>query len=120
MEKFFNLRNESGGLRLDAASVKRARLAAGLTQAEVARRVRLLGYYLPQPYVSLLERGLYRWGFTERMAAALAAALGVGPSDITGGRLLTTTDIQRIRGLVSQLDNVVEPGPEPARPSQAA
>jgi len=35
---------------------------AGLTQAEVARRMRVLGYYLPQPYISKLEYGEYPWG----------------------------------------------------------
>ena len=109
MENFFNLRNEGGRLRADGASVKRARIAAGLTQAVLASRMRLLGYYLPQPSVSLLERGLCRLGLTERMAAALAAALGVGLSDIVGGRVLTTADIHRFQGLVSQLDDVVVP-----------
>ena len=87
MDSFFGLRNEGGRLSVDGTLVKRARRVAWLTQAEVASRMRLLGYYLPQPYVSLLERGRYRWGFTERMATALAAALGVGVSQITGGRL---------------------------------
>jgi hypothetical protein len=43
MEKFFNLRNESGLVQPDGASVRRARLMAGLTQAEVGRRMRVLG-----------------------------------------------------------------------------
>lgn len=59
-------------------------------------------------------------GFTERMAMALAAALGVGVSKITGGQLLTIMDAQRIRGLVSQLDEVLEPGSPPRTHSQSA
>lgn len=120
MDRFFDFRNEGGELEVDGVSVGRARRAAGLTQAEVARRVRLLGYFLPQPYVSKLERGEYRWGFTERMATALAAALGVGISEITGGRLLMTADVQRIRKLVSQLGDVVEVGMTPGPRSHVA
>ena len=101
MEKFFNLRNESGLVQPDGASVRRARLMAGLTQAEVGRRMRVLGYYLPQPHVSKLEHGEYPWGFTERMAAALAAALGVALSDVTESRLLTRAEEQRIQELVT-------------------
>jgi transcriptional regulator with XRE-family HTH domain len=120
MEKFFDLRNEGGPLQVDGAAVQRARWAAGLTQAGLARRVQLLGYYLPQPYVSKLEHGEYRWGFTERMAAALAAALGVGVSEITGGRLLTTADAQSIRELVGQLQNVLGPDAGPQTQIQTA
>jgi transcriptional regulator with XRE-family HTH domain len=120
MERFFRLRNEGGSLRVDGASVRRARWEARLTQAELADRVGLLGYYLPQPYVSKLERGEYRWGFTERMATALAAALGVGISQITDGPLLTIADAQRIRELVGQLGEVLEPGSRPGIQSQTA
>lgn len=120
MENFFDLRNEGGRLAVDGVAVARARWAAGLTQAEVARRMRLLGYFLPQPYVSMLERGEYRWGFTERMATALASALGVGVSEITGGRLLTAADVQRVQGLVGQLDDLAGPGRQPGPRGQAA
>jgi transcriptional regulator with XRE-family HTH domain len=120
MNRFFKLRNETGSLRVDGAAVRRIRYAYGLTQAEVADRMDVLGYKLPQPYVSRLERGEYPWGFTERMATALAAALGVGVSDIAGGRLLTVQDTQRILELVEQLGDVVEPGTEQGPHSQAA
>lgn len=120
MEKFFDLRNESGPLAVDGAVVKRARRTAGLTQAELARRVKLLGYYLPQPYISKLEHGEYRWGFTGRMATALAAALGVAVSEITGGRMLTMTDAQRIRDLLGQMDNLLGPDTRPGTQGQAA
>jgi hypothetical protein len=108
MDRFFTLRNEAGRLRVDGGAVRRARWTAGLTQAEIASRMERLGYYLPQPYVSLVERGKYRWGFTERMATALAATLGIGASEITGVPL-TLADAQRIRELVSELDGVVGP-----------
>lgn len=55
--RFFPLRNEGGPLHLDGLAVHRARRAAGLTQAQLAHRTILLGYFLPQPYVSLLEHG---------------------------------------------------------------
>lgn len=109
MERLFELRNEAGRLTLDGRAVARARQAAGLTQAQVASRADLLGYFLPQPYVSKLERGEYPWGFSERMACALAAALGVGVSELTRGRLMTRDDVHHIRGLVSQIDDAVEP-----------
>ncbi len=109
MERFFELRNEGGPLSVDGRAVARIRRAAGLTQAQVASQVESLGYYLPQPYVSRLERGEYPWGFSERMACALASALGVGVTELTGGRLMTKADIQHIRGLASQLDDAVEP-----------
>ncbi len=112
MKRFFNLRNETGPLRVDGEAVKRARCAAGMTQAEVAARMDLPGYALPQPYVSNLEHGKYRWGFSERMASALASALGVGVSEIAGGRLLAVWDAQRIRELVDQLGALVEPHTE--------
>jgi transcriptional regulator with XRE-family HTH domain len=120
MDRFFNLRNESGRVSVDGASVRSARRTAGLTQAQVARRMELLGYFLPQPYVSKLEHGEYRWGFTEKMATALAAALGVALSKITGGQMLTTEDAQRIRELVTQLDDLVESGMNPELGLQAA
>ena len=88
---------------------------AGLTQAEVARRMRVLGYYLPQPYISKREYGEYPWGFTERKATALAAALGVALADITESRLFTSAEEELIRGLVSQLDTVLERGKKPGR-----
>jgi hypothetical protein len=108
MDRFFTPRNEAGRLRVDGSAVRRARWAACLTQADIASRMERLGYYLPQPYVSLLESGKYRWGFTERMATALAATLGVGTSEITGAAL-TLADAQRIPELVSELDEVVGP-----------
>lgn len=120
MDKFFEIRNESGPLAVDGAAVKRARWTAGLTQAELARRVSLLGYYLPQPYISKLERGEYGWGFTERMATALAAALGVAVSDIVGGRMLAMTDAQRIRDLLGQMDNLLGPDTRRGAQGQAA
>ena len=120
MNNFFDLRNESGQLAVDGAAVKRARLTAGLTQAELARRVGLLGYYLPQPYVSKLEHGEYAWGFTERMATALSAALGVAVSEITGGRMLTMTDAQRIRDLLGQMDSLLGPDTKPGTQGLAA
>jgi transcriptional regulator with XRE-family HTH domain len=107
-------------MRVDGASVQRARYTAGLTQAQLASRIDLLGYYLPQPYISKLERGEYRWGFTERMAVALAAALGVGIREITGSSLLTMEDAQRMRELVDQLGEVLEPGIQPGPQSQTA
>lgn len=114
--EFFSQRNESGPLVVDGSAVRRARVSAGLTQAEVAWRMELLGYFLSQPYVSFLENGRYPWGFSERMATALAAALGIGVSEITGGRLLSKADVRRVRELASELDDVVEPGtrPDPA------
>lgn len=120
MEGFFDVRNEDGNVMLEGEAVARARYAAQLTQAEVARRMKLLGYFLPQPYVSELERGKYRWGFTERKATALAAALGVGICDITGGRLLEACDVQHIQRLLTEVDGVVGPGHESGPGSQAA
>jgi transcriptional regulator with XRE-family HTH domain len=120
MNNFFSLRNEGGSLWVDGASVRRTRYAAELTQNEVSRRMLVLGYYLPQPYVSALERGKYRWGFTERMATALAAALGVGISDITDASLLTPRDVQRVRRLVGQLQTVVRPDTDTGTQSQSA
>jgi hypothetical protein len=70
---------------------------------------------LPQPYVSKLEHGEYPWGFTERMAAALAAALGVALSDVTESRLLTRAEEQRIQELVSQLNTVMQRRKRPGR-----
>ena len=118
--QFFPLRNESGPLQLDASAVYRARRAAGLTQAEVSHRMKLLGYFLTQPYVSFLENGRYRWGFTERMATALATALGVGVSELTGGRLMSSTEVERALGLTSQVDDLVKPRVTIARQSGAA
>jgi transcriptional regulator with XRE-family HTH domain len=112
MSNFFEMRNETGPLAVDGRAVRRARSAARLTQADVESRMTVLGYYLPQPYVSKLENGRYPWGFTERMASALAAALGVGISEITGGRLLSREDICQVRGLVSQLDDMIAPAGE--------
>lgn len=120
MERFFDLRNEGGPLRVDGASVRRARWAAGLTQAQLARRIDLLGYYLPQPYISKLEHGEYRWGFTERMVTALAAALGIAVSEITGRRPLTMADAERIGELVRQLDEVIESSTRPGAQSHTA
>jgi hypothetical protein len=54
------------------------------------------------------------------MATALAAALGVGISQITDGPLLTMADAQRIRELVGQLGEVLEPGSRPGTQSQTA
>ncbi|MGH3179018.1 MAG: helix-turn-helix domain-containing protein [Streptosporangiaceae bacterium] len=110
MGPFFDLRNEGGKLSVDGRAVRKARLAAGLTQADLSSRMSLLGYFLTQPYVSTVERGRYPYGFTERMATALAAALGVGVSELTGGRLLTEADVQHVRELTSRLDDVIEPG----------
>lgn len=120
VDSFFDMRNEGGGLSVDGASVRTARQVAGLTQTQLSRRVALLGYFLPQPYVSRLERGEYPWGFTERMATALASALGVGISEITGGRLFTAADAQRIRKLVDQLGDVVGPDTAPGPRDQVA
>ena len=88
---------------------------AGLTQAEVARRIRVLGYYLPQPYISKLEYGEYPWGFTERKVTALAAPLGVALTDIAESRLFTNAEEELIRGQVSQLDTVLKRGKKPGR-----
>ncbi len=118
MENFFVMRNESGRLRVDGDAVRRARHAAGLTQSDVASRMSMLGYFMPQPYVSMVERGKYPWGFTDRMATALAAALGVGIEQIAGVRL-TLTDAQQIQMLVSQLGDVVGRD-DPATQSQVA
>jgi transcriptional regulator with XRE-family HTH domain len=120
MEQFFKVRNETGRLRVDGVSVRRARWNANLTQADIANRMRRLGYYLPQPYVSMLERGRYPWGFTERMATALAAALGVGVSQIVGGNALTSEDTQLVRHLVSQLHDVLGSDAASATAIQAA
>jgi len=94
---------------VEGVAVRRARWAADLAQAEVSERVRRLGYFLPQPYVSAVERGRYRWGFTERMVTALAAALGVGVSEITGGRLLSKAEVSQVRELTRQVDEAVSP-----------
>jgi transcriptional regulator with XRE-family HTH domain len=88
----------------------RARLAANLTQKQLSRRMQQLGYFLTQPYVSMIENGRYRWGFTERMATALATALGVGLTTLTGGRLLSRTDAQQLHQLTGQIDEIVGPG----------
>jgi transcriptional regulator with XRE-family HTH domain len=119
-DQFFPLRNEGGPLQLDGLAVYRARRAAGLTQAELARRMTTLGYFLTQPYLSLLENGRYRWGFSERMATAFAAALGVGVSELTGGRLMSRAEVQRTHELTSQVDDLVEPGAEVKRGPVAA
>src|SRR5260370_29696646 len=108
-DKFFPLRNDTGRLSLDGSAVRRARLTAELTQAEVTQRMRLLGYDLSQPYVSAVERSCYRWGFSERMAAALAAALGVGVSQLTGGRLVSKADARKVRELADQLNSLAGP-----------
>src|SRR5260370_23622886 len=102
-ESFFKQRNEGGKFTANGSAVHRARKSAGLTQLEVEQRMRLLGYYLPQSYISMIENNRYRWGFSERMAAALAAALGVGLTDIMGCRLLTQTDLAVINDLSSRL-----------------
>jgi hypothetical protein len=68
-----------------------------------------LGYELPQPYISLLENGRYRFGFTERMVTSLASALGVGITDLTGGRLLSRAEAQRLHELTGQMDELIEP-----------
>src|SRR5260370_15195585 len=107
--EFFPLRNEGGPVSVEGVAVRRARWAADLAQAEVSERVRRLGYFLPQPYVSAVERGRYRWGFTERMVTALAAALGVGVSEITGGRLLSKAQVSQVRELTRQVDAAVSP-----------
>ncbi len=96
-------------MSVEGVAVRRARWAADLAQAEVSERVRRLGYFLPQPYVSAVERGRYRWGFTERMVTALAAALGVGVSEITGGRLLSKAEVSQVRELTRQVDEAVSP-----------
>jgi transcriptional regulator with XRE-family HTH domain len=119
MKKFLVTRNETGRLRVDGSAVRHARNAAGLTQNDVASRMSVLGYFLPQPYVSMVEHGKYPWGFTDRKATALAAALGVGVGEITGVRL-TLADAQHIQQLVSQLGEVVGPEEAPATRGQAA
>jgi transcriptional regulator with XRE-family HTH domain len=117
-DSFFAMRNEGGPLHVDGCAVYRARRVAGLTHAELAQRMRMLGYFLSQPYVSLVENGRYRWGFTERMATALAAALGVEITQITGGRLLSPGQARQIRQLTDEIDHVIgrdsdDPGQEP-------
>jgi transcriptional regulator with XRE-family HTH domain len=119
MEKFFVTRNETGRLRLDGSAVRLARHAADLTQSDVATRMNVLGYFMPQPYVSMLEHGKYPWGFTDRMATALAATLGVGVGKIAGVRL-TLADAQNIQRLVIQLGEVVGPDEVPATRGQVA
>src|ERR1022692_4193939 len=94
-DQFSPVRNEGGPLQLDGLAVYRARRAAELTQTAVARRTMMLGYFLTQPYVSLLENDSYRWRFSERMATAFAAAIGVGVSELTSGRLMSRADVQR-------------------------
>src|SRR5258708_31606785 len=84
--EFFPLRNEGGPVSVEGVALRRARWAADLAQAEVSERVGPLGYFLPQPYGSAVQRGRYRWGFTERRVKALARARGVGVREITRGR----------------------------------
>src|SRR5258708_34632704 len=83
--EFFPLRNEGGPVSVEGVAVRRARWAADLAQAEVSERVRRLGYFLPQPYVSAVERGRYRRGFSERRVAGLAAAVGGAGRETSGG-----------------------------------
>jgi transcriptional regulator with XRE-family HTH domain len=120
MDVFFAERNEAGRVAVDGKLVLRARSAAGLTQAQVAGRMKLLGYFLPQSYVSRIERGSYPWGLTERMATALATALGVGVSAITGGRLLSQEDIRCCRDLTNKLGDFIDPTGNSATQKSAA
>ncbi len=113
-ERFFAERNEDGRLVLDGSAVLRARAAAGLTQAEVSQRVNLLGYMFPQPYVSMVERNRYPWGFTERMATAIAAVLGVGLTKITGGRLISRADANEVQTMLNKIDALAGSGDRPA------
>jgi transcriptional regulator with XRE-family HTH domain len=108
-DQFFRTRNEGGPLSLNGSAVCRARREANLTQKQLASRMWQLGYELPQPYISLLENGRYRFGFTERMVTSLASALGVGITDLTGGRLLSRAEAQRLHELTGQMDELIEP-----------
>jgi transcriptional regulator with XRE-family HTH domain len=108
-DQFFPTRNEAGDLAIDAPAVRSARVAARLTQQELSQRMLLLGYQLSQPCISKIEHGQLPWGFTGRMATALAAALGVEVTAITGGCLLTRVDVAHVRNLTGQIDQVVEP-----------
>lgn len=109
-EQFFPVRNEGGPIKVNAAAVRRARYKAGLTQEKLARRMKLLGYFLPQSYVSRIENNGYPWGLSERMATALAAALGVGLTTITGGKLLSEAASEHAQDLLTQLMGEVASG----------
>jgi hypothetical protein len=43
------------------------------------------------------------------MATAFAAALGVGITEMTGGRLPSPTEVRRTRELTGEIDQVLEP-----------
>ena len=64
------------GYRYLAANLRRCRLEAGWSQAELARRIGRRGF--SQPYVSDLERGL--WPSDPAHVSLLAAALNVPES----------------------------------------
>lgn len=94
MTKFYDRLSENGLWAVNGAAVLRARRMARLTQADVADRMKELGRPLSQPSISRLERGEYVSLFNEREITALAAALGVGLSEISGGQRLTRAEMK--------------------------
>lgn len=119
IERFSRTNNKRGPVHVDGRAISRARRAAALTQTELSQRMRMRGYSLTQPEVSFLENGLCRLGFTECMATALATELGVGITEITGGRLLSPMEVRRTHELADEIDRVLE-SPSAGRPPMAA
>lgn len=110
MTDHVSVRSESGPFDTSGSAVRSARVAAGLKQAEIADRVQALGINVSQGWISQLERGQKMRGLSERLVTALAAALGVGVTEITGGSLLSREESLRTCELLKNVTELIVPG----------